>query len=324
MNKKWIFFSLIIGLLMIPNISLAEENAISVQPHPHKNAINNSDKTAFNLLVKPNETYELLVDVKNAGKDNTNITIAVVDAETNPSGAIGYTNHKMKKVGQVDKYLSEIVTFEDEKIQLKAGETKTLKFKLKTANQEFKGIRLGALFIVNEVSQSENKKMFKNQFSYSIPVSIQQNDTQIPAELNLSSIKSINENGKNVIEVLITNPKNNIISEAEMSVTVKKDKKVVVENQMEKIMFAPTAHFPYKIDWKDNKVIPGRYEVSVKINSPFGDWLWSKELVIKKEKAKKLNQQALGVSEQPNYVMWILIGILAGSIVIIVLLKKRS
>lgn len=75
------------------------------------------------------------------------------------------------------------------------------------------------------------------------------------------------------------------------------------------MQMAPDSNFNYPIELNGDKLKPGDYVVKVEAKSKDKIWNFDKELIVTKEKAKKLNSQDVSIKKN-NRLIYYLIGII--------------
>lgn len=302
MKRLIIYTGIAIGLLMaVPVISFAEGNSLSVQIEPHKNSIDKKDTSSFNLKVIPNEEYNLKIKIKNASDKKTTADIFINDAYTTPEGVVAYGEEKVELPESMIEPVSKLVTTSEKSIELEPNETKNVDFQLKVPKSEFKGIKLGAIYILNAVSDSEKGKMFKNRFSYTVPVMLTESDEQIKPHLEFISLENIQENKRNYLQIKLENTERNILSRGIFKLDLFKGDKKIASQAKEEMSIAPNSYLPYQMQWGDNTIVSGVYTAKFSFDTPYGLWKWDKNFEISKKEAKDLNDSAIHVAEQKSY-----------------------
>ncbi|MGX7039116.1 DUF916 and DUF3324 domain-containing protein [Vagococcus fessus] len=312
MKRFLMSLTMVVGCLAVfPTTGLAEGNSLSVQPEAHENAIDKTDTSSFNLKVKPDKDYTLKVTVKNGSKKETSADILINDAYTTPEGVIAYGEEKVDLPDSMKEPVSELIKTKEKNVTLKPGESKVVEFKLKTPKESFKGIKLGAIYVLNAVADSEKDKMFKNRFSYTVPVMLTESDEQIKPNLEFVSLENIQENKRNYLQIKLENTERNILSRGIFKLDVFKGNEKIASQSKEEMSIAPNSYLPYQMQWGDNNVVPGTYTAKFSFDTPYGVWKWEEKFEISREKAKKLNDSAIHVNEKPNNMPYIIGGIIA-------------
>lgn len=316
---KRLMISMIIMLTIVtvcPTMSKAEGNSLSVEVEQHKNTLDKKDTSSFNLKVKPDEDYILKIKIKNGSKNKTSADILINDAYTTPEGVIAYGEEKVELPESMMDPISKIVTTKTKSVDLAGGETKEVEFKLNTPKTEFKGIKLGAIYVLNAVSDSEKDKMFKNRFSYTVPLMLTESDEQIKPNLEFVSLENIQENKRNYLQIKLENTERNILSRGIFKLDLYKGETKVASQSKEEMSIAPNSYLPYQMQWGDNNVVSGTYTAKFSFDTPYGIWKWDKKFEISKKEAKNMNDSAIHVTEEKSYLGYIL----AGSILLFIIL----
>ncbi|CAM3216195.1 DUF916 and DUF3324 domain-containing protein [Vagococcus fessus] len=317
MKKKIIYLILVMGAMVsMPNHGFAEGNSLSVQVEPHKNSIDKKDTSSFNLKVIPNENYNLKIKVKNGSKNKTSADIFINDAYTTPEGVIAYGEDEVELPESMINPISKLVTTKEKSIELNPDETKEIIFSLKAPKKEFKGIKLGAIYVLNAVSDSEKGKMFKNRFSYTVPLMLTESDEQIKPNLEFISLRNIQENKRNYLQIKLENTEQNILSRGIFKLDLFKGDKKIASQSKEEMSIAPNSYLPYQMQWGDNNVVSGTYTAKFSFDTPYGLWKWDKSFEISKKEAKDMNDSAIHVTEENSYLGYIL----GGSILLFIIL----
>lgn len=87
----------------------------------------------------------------------------------------------------------------------------------------------------------------------------------------------------------------------------------VFSTEKDNLEIAPMSTFPYRMQWEDNTIAPGKYTAKFSLDTPYGVWDWEEEFEISRTEAKKLNDSAIHVKESSNMTM--IIAIIAAVIV---------
>lgn len=291
-------------------------NDLSIQVEGNQYSIEGSDsESSLSLKMKGGETTELKVLLSNAGDEDAKVDVAFNDAQTTNEGQITYSEKDKKLSKHETMPLSKMITDYPKTLEIKAGKTEEVIFKLEVPKEPFNGIKLGGIHFVNSVSSSEEDEMFKNRFAYSVPVLLTQSDEQVQADTELQSIENVQDNKKNYLEIKIDNISRAILSRGVFKLDLYKDDEKIFSNEKEAIEIAPMSTYPYRMQWSDNYVTAGVYTAKFSLDTPYGAWNWEEEFEISKKEAKKLNDSAIHVEESSN--LMLIIAIVAAVVIIL-------
>lgn len=241
----------------------------------------------------------------NSGSEDSTVDVLVNNAHTTAEGKITYSEHDRKLAKQETTPLADMIKEYPKTLEVKAGETKELTLKLAVPKGEFAGVKLGGIHFINSVSATEKDKMFKNRFAYTIPLLLTQSDKQVTAETELASIKNIQDNKKNYLEIKINNISRAILSRGIFKLDLFKGEDNVFSTEKDGLEIAPMSTYPFRMQWSDNTIAPGVYRAKFSLDTPYGVWKWEESFEITKKEAKKLNDSAIHVKEESNSMMYI-------------------
>lgn len=198
---KKILLSLLSLIFLMVGINVsAAGNDLSVKVISNDYSIDGTEsESSLSLKMKGGESTDIKVQVTNAGSEDSKVDLFVNNAHTTSVGKITYSDNKKDLSKHENAPLSKMIDGYPKDLEIKAGETKEVTFKLNVPKEEFKGIKLGGIHLINSVSKTEKDKMFKNRFAYTIPVLLTQSDDQVKADAELQSIENIQDNKKIIL-----------------------------------------------------------------------------------------------------------------------------
>ncbi|MGX7150249.1 DUF916 and DUF3324 domain-containing protein [Enterococcus ureasiticus] len=301
----------------------AEEMSFSVEAKLPENQRDKS-KTYFDLRVKPGETQELEVELKNNTDKDVTVQTKANTAITNDNGVIDY--------GAVDPKLDKTLAYPfgklakvDPEVQLAPKETKLLKVQVALPSETFNGIILGGLhFTQKEEKAGENKEsgvQIENKFAYVIGVRLSENDDEVKPELQLTGAKAGQRNYRNNVLGTLQNPTPRILGN--MTVTadvfaINNQEAPVFHNKQENLNMAPNSSFNYGIPTANKPFKAGKYILKMAVEAAGEKWEFEKEFEIKEDEAKKLNDDAVELAEEDSdYTLYFIIGGAVFGVVII-------
>lgn len=309
--KKNILLSLLsLTFLMFGTKVSAGGNDLSVKVYANEFSIKGFEsESSLSLKMQGGESTEIKVQVSNAGSEDSKVDLFINDAQTTSAGKITYSQNDRDLSKHENAPFSEMITGLPKNVEVKAGKTKELTLKLNVPKEEFKGVKLAGIHLINSVSKSEKDKMFKNRFAYTVPLLLTQSDDQVVADAELNSIGNIQNNKKNYLEIKIDNISRSILSRGIFKLDLYKGDEKVFTSEKEDLEIAPMSSYPYRMQWQDNTIAPGKYTAKFSLDTPYGAWKWEEDFEVSKKDAKKLNDSAIHVEESTN---WTLYAIIAG------------
>ncbi|WP_239257357.1 DUF916 and DUF3324 domain-containing protein [Listeria ilorinensis] len=330
-NKKTMCFVLTALLLLViinsRQISVsASEMKFSVEAKIPDNQID-KDKTYFDLLVKPGETQDLIVLLKNDTNEKREIEVAANTAITNDNGIIDYTMANYKRDRTLAYAFKDIVST-DNKVVIPPKSEISHTFKLAIPPEKFKGVILGGLFFKEKLNNSSKKNQINNEFAYVIGVQLTESHEAIEPDLKVNKVSPDQKNYRNVIVANVQNTAPTIIKNMQITGTVYKNDKIICSISNDKVRMAPNSNFNFQIPW-NNKFKPGKYKLALEAKTSEKTWNWKKNFEIKSDTAKKYNKKVVGITEnQTSSLLYHLaIAILCGIIIVlfaIMFCKRKS
>lgn len=268
----------------------------------------------FDLLVAPNESYELSLIVKNYSNKPITVVAKAGRATTSEGGALNYqsslkeSSSENKKVNiPYELDMNNLLELKESDIRVEPNDQKKVILYLKSPVTEFKGELLGGVYFTEEPDFEKNRdKTVINQFSYSIPILIRMRDEEkVENNITLGHVGPELRNHHPFIGVELINDKPSIIRNLKVDGKIinKKNDKVVYIKKEDSYQVASYSILNFGFDLQDTPMKSGNYEVDLKIDADGKKYELKKDFVIKNTEAKKFNENAVFVEKEDNS-MW--------------------
>ena len=195
-------------LLTLPIFSLGSLHVqavgagYGVTPLLPKNQLD--DASYFNLLVSPQSSQKLTLQLTNQEDDEKTIRITPTTARTNQQGNIEYASNKadLNKGPAISELLSPPQT-----ITLAAKETQVVSFTLTLPATSFEGILLGS-FLIQEVLSETTSAAINNQFAYQIGLMVRESTVLPEPKMTFDHLQLTDE----ALFVTLTNQNGRLLS----------------------------------------------------------------------------------------------------------------
>ena len=290
---------------------------------------NQIDKTVtyLDLLMEPSQTQEIEVTVNNTGKKTKTFQVTPTNAITNIKGEIEY--NKQSKDYQYDDTLVTPFTSlisEKQEVEIEAGKSKTLTFKLEYPKEPFEGVVLGGLVtdIVDdeESIQAEENVTFINKFQMIKGVVLHGvNEDNITPIIELNNIKPALYSYRTAVTANLQNKSPILIGGVAVDAQITKfnSDKVIKSEQRTDIEFAPNSNFDFPVMWDNEPLEPGRYTLNMTVKTKEQDFTFDKNFEISKEQSYRINKEAIELVENKKNVFnyFIIAGIVAATVLAI-------
>ncbi|MGX7014977.1 DUF916 and DUF3324 domain-containing protein [Vagococcus silagei] len=296
---------------------------------PAENQIN-KNATYFDLKVKPGQEQDLKVSVSNTGKKDKKIRVTPTNATTNQNGLINYSETpKEYKDDKTLKYPFKSLVGEAQTVEVPAGKSQELTFKLKAPSEEFKGLILGGFVADLPDDDQKDEKggggvKIVNKFQVVKAVMLRTNEDKVSPDLRLNTIKPALVGYRTAVTANLQNIEPTMFGKMKVDaqVTKKGSKEVIKKEVKEDLEMAPNSNFDFPIMWNNQRLEPGKYTLNLVATSGDKKWPFTKDFEIKKEESDKLNKQAVDLEEPAGLPLWvyILIGVIVLLLLIIIIL----
>lgn len=306
----------------------ASEMNFAVQAIIPENQIDKS-QTYFDLQMKPGQSQDLMVEMRNDTSEPVTINILPNTAITNQNGIVEYSDIETVRDSSLKVGFKDIATTENE-VTIAAKSKKQIAVHVQMPKDSYDGVILGGIYFTEKSSQSEVKEskgsQIINRYAYVIGVKLTETDKVVNPELRLNSVQATQVNYRNVIAANIQNYTPSIIKDLKIDGKVysKGGNKVLYSESRENLRMAPNSNFNYAISLNNKPFKPGKYTFKGVAKSGGREWKFEKDFEIKGEESRKYNKEAVSLEKDYTWI-YILVGIVIVSIlliIILILLKK--
>lgn len=287
--------------------------------------------TYFDLKMKPGQSENLTVMVYNNSEEELQARVSVKTASTSNSGLIDYTTDKTPDE-TLKIPLSTIATVEQETITIPARSSKEAIVKVKMPQDSYDGVILGGIVITeikNNAPQGSSQGLnLENEYSYVIGVKLSETNVTVSPDLELKSIEPTLLNYRTAVVAHIQNTQAAIVKEMSVTGIVYKEGESTAfrESKKDVVDMAPNSTYAFPIDWKGERIQPGKYRLHLTAIIGEKKWEWDEEFTIASDKADTVNKESLYLAEgQPVWVFVLIgLGVLIVILLIALLLRRRK
>ncbi|NKC68531.1 DUF916 and DUF3324 domain-containing protein [Vagococcus fluvialis] len=240
----------------------------------------NTNKTYFDLLVKPGITQNISILLTNRTNDRLPLSIDITTAVTNNHGVIDYTSTQNNFDSSLLYPLSELIRLEDKMITLEAKEQRKINLSIVIPKKSFEGIILGGIYVKPFKTTKVNN--IEIQQAMVKAISLRMNEKKVPYNIKLID-KQIGEIGnRKFFQVNIQNTQPVIMNDIIINARIfDKNGRTVLENESKNIQMAPNSNFYYGLplkqgDFKKN----GEYTVQINVKHVNEIWSFEEEFSV--------------------------------------------
>lgn len=328
MTKRIKFITLLISAIFLflfsPKVIQADEMDFSWEVKQSENQ-RDKTKTYFDLRVTPGEKENLEIELKNTSDKEITVVVETNTAVTNNNGVIDY-GMKEPKLDKTLKYPFSTLAKTDPEVTLKPKENKKITIEVDIPSEPFDGIILGGIRLSQKETGSNNKEQsgvqIENKFAVVIGVRLSENDKDVEPNMQLLDVKPGQRNYRNVILANLQNPQPRILSGITVIADVYAANNTTAplyHSKQEKLQMAPNSNFNYGITMNNKAFKPGKYLLKMTTQADGKEWKFEKEFEIKATEAKKFNEEAVELAEEPvNYTFYIIMGIIVLIIIVVI------
>ncbi|ALS36956.1 hypothetical protein ABID30_001843 [Enterococcus rotai] len=322
-TNKFIYFVLFMSLFLCsyPDQALAKGESSNLGysvSAVHNGKQIDPEKSYFYIQTVPGQEQVLKVNVRSTQKEPIKIKVYTTNAYTGDGGTIEYTEDEKVLDPTLVQPISSIVEVETPSITVENYEEKEATFKLMPPNENYTGVKMGAL--VFELDDAESKEQVSSKFSYRIGLITSEtgDDYRDAKTLNLLEAKSTLKLGKKMILATLQNPEPKILGDLEITAEVKeKDNQTILKKKnVTNYSVAPNSHFEFEIDWGTGAVKAGTYTIVMNANNGYSDWQFEKDFTITGDQAKKMNEESSFNIITP---IWIKVGTIVLMVALVVI-----
>ncbi|WP_164507416.1 DUF916 and DUF3324 domain-containing protein [Lacticaseibacillus songhuajiangensis] len=338
MKKLVAFLMALVGLIAAaPTLTThADQLTYSVSAQLPSNQMTNK-VTYFVLKVKPDQKQNLTIAIQNKDSKSHKYRVSVNRATTNVNGVIDYSKHGTKKASSLALDIETMLP-KPTTVTVPAKTSQAFSLPMTVPTKSFVGTVLGGIRVM-EVDNTSAKKQQKgvsltNRYAYVIGLQAQEQDSisGIAPNMILHSVKPTQLNYRNYISVNVENTAPIIMTKLQMDAKIYKrgTKTVVMKVNKKDMGIAPNSDFAFPVSANNKPLQAGKYTLDLNawaVNKKY-HWHFTKNFVIKRDVANKLNKSAVDQKKpKTNWLMWLLIAlailILLLLLLILLLLFKR-
>lgn len=171
-------------------------------------------------------------------------------------------------------------------ITVPANTIEKVPFTINIPKQPFKGVIVGGLHVtpVNDQNPLNRKGVsLKNKYAYSMAVVLKEDDSTAKAHLKLGKIKPKKVGTDIKVNSQVVNDQPAVISNLEISskITNKSKTKILGKTEAKGLSMAPNSNFAFQNNWSPNRILPGRYHLTLVAKSTSGQkWHLEKDFQV--------------------------------------------
>lgn len=279
----------------------------------------------FDLELSPGVEETVTLNISNGGKKNVTVNLSINGTKTNSNGIIEYGPTNIENDKSL-KFPFEKIVSGPEKVEVKAGEVKSVPIKIKMPETAFEGSILGGVQMKKadqeEETQSEGATV-RNTYSYVVAMRLRNNQTKVKPEIKFNKAQGSQRNYRNSVVINLSNIKGTLVKntlDIESQITKKGSEEVLYERKQTGMSIAPNSQMDFYVSMAGEQMVPGDYRA--KVLASIGDQKWEETLdfTITKEEADKYNKRDVGLVQDRGLDWKIVAVIVAGALVVIGLL----
>lgn len=290
-------------------VEAAGDKSYSIQSVLPDNQID-KDESYFDLKVEPNKDQTLKIIIFNTGSKSIKVTAEVNNAYTADSATIGYDKYNKSTYKSDLPELSSLVEgSRKQTVNLKAGESKEVSFKVKSPNKEYKGIILGGVTTIANVSPTKSKNLnIQNQVRYVKGVVLRSKDDAVNPDMHLTDAFPKAVSGSKGIAFTMDNTAPININNVKLKSRIKHGSKTL-NYHAKNLQIAPNSKFNYFIPIDD--FTAGTYKAKITLTGKNGfKQTFTKTISVSKTDVKEVQKQTEPVRQNNHQWIIILVGII--------------
>lgn len=313
----------IVAFLLSEISVFAEERVgFSVEAQLPENQLNEKN-TFFDLRVEPGQEQELETIVYNHGNEEITVHVSLYDASTNSNGLVVYEEQE-ELDSSLKQPVTEIVTLEQDKITIPAGESTVVTASVTVPEEPFEGIKLGGLHfekVPEETAEAEKGVTIQNKYAYVIGLQLSESDEKVAPELHLNSVEPTLVNHRTAVVANLQNSQPVLMRNVTIDAKVfeEDETEAIKELHQENVNIAPNSNMDVVIDWENQPLTAGNYRLELQASDGTNEWEWEEKFTISEE-AKTLNEEAVELETEGSYLGWFIAGIALLIVIILILL----
>lgn len=320
----------LIGLTLMPNVSLAEEEqqakaSYSVNPifSEHQKGTISS---FFDIRWTPGTTEKIGLRITNTANQERTYTISVNKARTNINGVIDYSDSTSENLKGETPKITRLVVF-PETVTVEAHSTKEVYTDIQIPSNDFNGIMMAGLHI-SESTDDASKAGVTNTVAYSIPLVIRGNIDQRPEPiLSFGKVQFVKKGVDSyLLTMLVNNEGVNLLKDVTTSIIVKNSSDKILDKIETKLDITPETEFEYPVRLTE-QYKPGTYTATITLTHNERTWEQEESFTITSEQAFEINKiNSSSKWYQSSWIYVVLLGVLGLVLFLIwlVIVKRKK
>lgn len=288
----------------------------------------NSSVSYFDLLVQPETTQILEIDIYNKSNAEIPVEIATISASTNRNGVIDYTTPNIKD-DTMQVAFSEIAKPIDTVLTIPAYSSKTAQIEVTTPEEIFDGTVLGGIHIKKIISEEESNgansnetinTSVQNRYNYVIGTKLTETDTKIEPHFESIEAKPTLLNYHKFISTSIRNTQPLIIKNISVNgkIYAQGSDTVLLENTLTDIDMAPNSVLEFPVALDGVTLRPGKYVSKIELQLDENTWNFEEPFEITSEQNAIWEIESVE-SDSSSIPFWAIILIILAILILIIL-----
>lgn len=313
MKKLIVFLAMFLFAIPLFNqttkVEAAGDKSYSIQSVLPDNQIDKNE-SYFDLKVEPNKEQTLKIIIFNTGSKSIKVTAEVNNAYTADSATIGYDKYNKSTYKSTFPELSSLVEgSRKQTVDLKAGESKEVSFKVKSPDKEYKGIILGGVTTIANVSPTKSKNLnIQNQVRYVKGVVLRSKDDAVNPDMHMTNAFPKAVSGSKGIAFTLDNTAPININDVKLKSKIKHGSKVF-NYHAKNLQIAPNSKFNYFVPISN--LTAGTYKAKITLTGKDGfKKTFTKTITVSKTDVKQVQKQAEPVKQNSHQWIIIIVGII--------------
>ncbi|EME8160664.1 DUF916 and DUF3324 domain-containing protein [Enterococcus faecium] len=328
-NRKYLIglFAFVFFIFLSSHKIYADNGDFSISPLDPKTG--EVQSSYYDLTVTPGQKVVLKVKIHNNSDESKTIQVEANNGTTNDNGITSYLKTN-KRDSSLKIAFEDIAKVEKNEIIVPSKGTEVAIVSVEIPNEKFIGDILGGLhFFENQHgNKRQQNSTITNHIAYTIGVVLKESEELVLPKMAMQGVILEQRNYRNYMSVVLQNSMPTIIKKLTVKAQVyKKDTdNLQYEASNNDMRMAPNSNFKFGISLEDKQFIPGEYTMKVSGNADGVPFDFSQNFTVPKDKAEKLNSNAVFVNEKENSTNLIYILIILVILVIILirmLVEKR-